>query len=158
MTPAEFWTTKSPLPEYHTVTFDHPDFDGPIRLVANQFAPVTLGGYEHAPAPMTVKPPDQTGNAQAKLSLAFPRQVVGREFKRQLRLTIGSRAPVTVVYAIFCNSLTTPARTWRLYLSDDGGVTFTGDSVQVVAKDDNPMRRGVADIYDPSVYTGLELI
>lgn len=158
MTPAEFWTTKSPLPEYHTVTFDHPDFDGPIRLVANQFAPVTLGGYEHTPAPMTVKPPDQTGNAQAKLSLAFPRQVVGREFKRQLRLTIGSRAPVTVVYSIFCNSLTTPARTWRLYLSDDGGVTFTSDSVQVVAKDDNPMRRSVADIYDPSVYTGLELI
>ena len=158
MTPAEFWTTKSPLPEYHTVTFDHPSFDGPIRLVANQFAPVTLGGYEHTPAPMTVKPPDQTGNAQAKLSLAFPRQVVGREFKRQLRLTIGSRAPVTVVYAIFCNNLTTPALTWRLYLSDDGGVTFTGDSVQVVAKDDNPMRRSVADIYDPSVYTGLELI
>lgn len=158
MTPSEFWSTKSPMPEYHSITFSHPAFESPIRLVANQFAAVTLGGYVHTPAPMTIKPPDQTGNAQAKLSMAFPRQVVGREFKRQLKLTAGSREPITVRYALYLDDLATPALTWNLYVSDAGGVSFTADSVQVVATDSNPMRRAVAQIYDPSIYTGLELI
>lgn len=158
MTPAEFWACKSPLPEFHSITFSHPAFEAPIRLVANQFAAVTLGGYVHTPAPMTIKPPDQTGNAQAKLSMAFPRQVVGREFKRQLKLTAGSREPITVRYALYLDDLATPALTWNLYVSDAGGVSFTADSVQVVATDSNPMRRAVAQIYDPSIYTGLELI
>lgn len=158
MTPQEFWSTKSPLPEYHSITFSHPSFAAPIRLVANQFAAVTLGGFAHTPAPMTIKPPDQTGNAQAKLSMAFLRQVVGREFKRQLKLTAGSRAPIAVRYALYLDDLATPALTWNLYVSDAGGVTFTGDGVQVVATDDNPMRKSAAVIYDPSIYTGLELI
>lgn len=158
MTKREFWATKSLLPEYHGITFDHPDFDAPIRLAANQFAPVTLGGHAHQPAPMTIKVPDQTGNAQAKLTMAFPRQVVGREFKKQMRLIAGSRLPVTVLYALYLDDLATPAITWRLYVSDAGGVTFSTDGVQVVATDDNPMRRAVAPIYDPAVFTGLELI
>ena len=158
MTPAEFWATKSPKPEYHTITFEHPAFDGPIRLVANQFASVTLGGNAHTPAPMTIKPPDQAGNAQARLTMTFPRQVVGREFKRQLKLTAGTRTPITVRYAVYLDDLAVPALTWRLYVSDAGGVTFTGDGVQVTATDDNPMRKSAAVIYDPSVYTGLEII
>jgi protein involved in polysaccharide export with SLBB domain len=158
MNKEEFWATKSPLPEFHSITFSHPSFAASIRLVANQFAAVTLGGYVHTPAPMTIKPPDQTGNAQAKLSMAFPRQVVGREFKRQLKLTAGSRVPITVRYAVYLDDLATPALTWNLYVSDAGGVSFTAESVQVVATDDNPMRRSAAVIYDPSVYTGLELI
>jgi hypothetical protein len=158
MNKEEFWATKSPLPEFHSITFSHPSFAAPIRLVANQFAAVTLGGFAHQPAPMTIKPPDQTGNAQAKLSMAFPRQVVGREFKKQLKLTAGSRVPITVRYAVYLDDLATPALTWDLYVSDAGGVTFTADSVQVVATDDNPMRRSAAAIYDPSIFTGLELI
>lgn len=158
MTPAEFWACKSPLPEFHSITFEHPSFEAPIRLVANQFAAVTLGGFAHQPAPMTIKPPDQTGNAQAKLSMAFPRQVVGREFKRQLKLTAGSRTPITVRYALYLDDLATPALTWNLYVSEAGGVTFTADGVQVVATDSNPMRQSVAQIYDPSIFTGLELI
>lgn len=158
MDPRTFWATKSPLPEFHSITFEHPAFAAPIRLVANQFAAVTLGGFAHTPAPMTIKPPDQTGSAQAKLSMAFPRQVVGREFKRQLKLTAGSRAPITVRYAVYLDDLATPALTWNLYVSDAGGVTFTADSVQVAATDSNPMRMSAAQIYDPSVFTGLELI
>lgn len=158
MTKEEFWACKSPLPEYHTITFEHPAFDGPIRLVANQFAAVTLGGFAHTPAPMTIKPPDQTGNGQARLTMTFPRQVVGREFKRQLKLTAGSRDPITVLYAVYLEDLTTPALTWNLYVSDAGGVAFSSDGVQVTATDDNPMRRSAAEIYDPSVFTGLEII
>lgn len=158
MTKEEFWATKSPLPEYHTITFEHPAFDAPIRLVANQFASVVLGGFAHMPAPMTIKPPDQTGNAQAKLTMTFPRQVVGREFKRQLALVGGSRVPITVRYQVYLEDLAVPALSWNLYVSDSGGVTFTADGVQVTATDDNPMRRPAAEIYDPSVFTGLEII
>lgn len=154
----EFWSTKSPQPEYHGVTFEHPAFEAPFRLVANQFTPVTLGGKVYTPAPMTRQLPEQRGDATARLTLAFPRAVVGREFKRQLRRIGGSRDPITVTYAVFLDDLTTPALTWRLYVAEAGGVTFTPEAVQVTATDDNPMRRAVAPIYEPAVFTGLELI
>jgi hypothetical protein len=160
MDKATFWATKSPLPEFHAVTFDHPAFAAPIRLVANQFAPVTLGGFEHTPAPMTIKPPDQTSDARVRLQITFPRAVVGRAFKQQLALVAesGLRAPITVVYAIFLGEVDAPKLTWELYVSDAAGVAFGAESVQVTATDDNPMRRSVGLIYDPSVFTGLELI
>lgn len=156
----EFWATKSPLPEYHTITFEHPAFDAPFRLVADKFEPVTLGGNVHTPAPMAIKPPDKRSDAQAKLTLSFPRQVVGREFKRQLRLIAqaGSRDPITVTYAVYLGETDAPKVTWQLYAADGAGVSFDADTVQVVATDDNPMRRGVGLVYDPSVFTGLELI
>jgi hypothetical protein len=156
----EFWATKSPLPEFHSVTFAHPSFDGPVRLVANQFAPVTLGGFEHQPCPMTIRPPDQSRDGQPKLNLAFVREVVGREFKRKLRLVTasGSRDPIAVTYAVYLGDTAAPAITWELFASEAGGVTFTSDSVQVTCTDDNPMRRAVAPIYTPDVFTGLAIV
>lgn len=155
-----FWATKSPLAEYHAISFEHPAFDAPVRLVANQFAAVTLGGFEHIPAPMTIKPPESKGDSQPKLTMTFPRQVVGRQFKQQLGRIVaaGSRAPIVVTYSVYLGDTTAPQITWRLYASDAGGVAFNGDGVQVTATEDNIMRRTVAPIYDPSVFTGLELI
>lgn len=152
-----FWASKSPLAEYHAITFDHPAFPGPFRLVANQFASVTLGGYAHQPVPMTIKPPDQSGDGQARLQIAFVREVVGREFKRQLRLVAasGSRAPIDVTYSVYLGNTAAPAITWALYASESGGINFTTDSVQVVCTDNNPMRQAVAPIYTPDVFTGL---
>lgn len=160
MDKAEFWASKSPLPEWHAVAFEHPAFSAPFRLVANQFAPVTLGGYVHAPAAMSVKAPDSKGDVQPKLQLTFPRQVVGREFKKQLRLVTdsGSREPIRVTYAIYLGDAGVAEIEWRLYADDDGGVVFGTDTVQVTATDSNQMRQVVAPIYDPSVFTGLELI
>lgn len=160
MDKAVFWATKSPRPEWHAVVFDHPAFDGPIRLVANQFAEVALGGLVHTPAPMTIEPPEQTADNQPKLRLAFPRQVVGREFKRQLKLikAAGSFAPVTVEYSIYLGDTVAPEMSWSLFLSDAGGVQFGSGQVQVTATDDNPMRRKVAPIYEPAVWTGLQLL
>jgi hypothetical protein len=158
MTPNEFWAAKSPLPEYHAITFDHPAFDAPIRLVANKFAAVTLDGNSYTPAPMSIKPPDQTGGTQAKLSMTFPRVVVGRQFKQQIKLVAGSREPITVLYAVYLDDLNNPALSWSLYVSDAGGVTFSPDAVQVTATDDNPLRRRAGVIYEPSVFTGLESI
>lgn len=155
-----FWTTKSPLAQYEAVTFSHPAFDGPIRLVANQFAPVTLSGWAHTPCAMSIKAPDQTGTAQARLTASFPRQVVGRDFKRQLRAIkdASSVEPISVQYALYLGNTGAPAQTWQLYIADSTGVQFDADVVQIVAQDDNPMRRAVATVYDPNVWTGLEQI
>lgn len=92
--------------------------------------------------------------------MSFPRQVVGREFKRQLRLiqASGSREPIAVTYAIYMGDTAAPEMTWSLYAAEAGGVQFSTDAVQVVATDNNPMRLSASVIYDPSVFTGLELI
>jgi hypothetical protein len=155
-----FWTTKSPLAEYHGITFNHPSFEAPIRLVANQYEEVTLGGEVFKPVSMTIKAPEQTSDSQPKMTLSFPRPVVGREFKRQLALITGSTTidPITVEYSVYLGNVDTPSVTWSLYIGDQAGVAFTPDSVQVTASDDNPMRRSVAPIYDPAEFTGLELI
>jgi hypothetical protein len=155
-----FWASKSPRPEFHCVTFAHPAFDAPIRLVANQFAAVTVAGNTYQPVPMTIKPPEQKGDAQPKLSLSFPRQVVGREFKRQLSKVsaLTTLEPITVLYAVYLDGVTEPAITWPLYVSDASGVAFNATSVTVTASDDNPMRRSVAPIYDPAIFTGLEVL
>lgn len=160
MDKATFWATKSPLPQYQAIEFSHPAFEATIRLVANEFEPVLLGGHEHTPAPMAIKEPDKTSGATAKLTLSFPRAVVGREFKRQLRRIrdAGSRAPIGVLYALYLGDTATPQVTWSLFAADEGGVVFNTDVVQVTATIDNPARRAVAPIYDPAIFTGLELI
>lgn len=157
---AEFWSTKSVLPVWHAVEFNHPEMVEPFRLVANQFAPVTLSGEVHTPVPMSIQPPEQSGSAPPKLTITFPRAVVGREFKRQLRLIAasGSREPITVTHSIYFGDVSAPEVTWTLYVGEQNGVSFGREAVQVAASDDNPMRRGVAIIYDPSVFTGLALV
>lgn len=160
MDKATFWATKNPGPQYETVTFEHPAFDAPFRLVANEFAPITLGGQVYQPAPMTIQPPEQKSDTQPKLTLSFPRQVVGRAFKQQLAkiAAAGSREPIIVTYALFLGNSAAPALTWQLYASDAGGVAFNADTVQVNATDDNPMRLSCAPVYDPAIYTGLALL
>lgn len=157
---AVYWATKSPLPEFWAITFEHPAFDGPFFLVANVFEPVTLGGNVHRPVAMTIKPPDNKGDAQPRLTVGFPRQVVGREFKQQLALIVGasSRTPITVTFAQYLGVTDVPQATWVLYASDAGGVSFTADQVQVTATLDNPLRRTAAVIYDPAVWTGLQQV
>lgn len=155
-----YWATKSKRPMFEAITFDHPSFDAPIRLVANQFAPVTLGGQVHTPAAMAVKVPDQKGDAQPKLTLGFPRQVVGNEFKRQLAKIKAdrSRAPIRVRYAAYLGDVDAPQITWDLYAAEAGGISFSNTAVQVTATDSNPMRQAVAPTYDPNVFTGLIFI
>jgi hypothetical protein len=154
----EFWATKSPSAQFETITFEHPEFAAPIRLVANEFSDVILGGNTHTPAGMHIKRPDQRADMQPKLTITFPRQYVGRQFKAQLKLiaAAGSSAPIEITYALWLGETDAPKITWNLYAADQGGVNFSADAVQVVATLDNPMRRAVAPIYDPAVFTGLE--
>lgn len=153
-----FWTTKSPLAEYHAISFEHPAFDAPFRLVANQFAPVTLAGHVHTPAPMSIRPPDSKGDSLQRMTVAFPRQVVGREFKRQLAkiAAAGSRAPIVVTYSLFLGVTDAPQQVVRLYAAEAGGIAFNGESVQVTATDSNLMRLAAGVIYEPGTFTGLE--
>ena len=153
----EFWATKSPLPEYHAVTFTHPEFDAPIRLVANVFEPVTLSSNVHTPAAMQIKPPETSTDANPKLTLSFPRQVVGRQFKQQLALIVaaGSRDPIEVLYEVYTGDVSAPTVTWELYAAEAGGVAFNGDTDQVTASRDNPMTRAIAPVYLPETCTGL---
>ena len=155
-----FWSSKSPLAEYEAITLDHPAFTAPFRLVANQYAEVTLDGNVFTPVAMKITPPDQRSDAQPKLVMNFPRQVVGRTFKQQMKLVkeSGSRAPITVTYAVYLGVTTAPQVTWNLYAANQGGIQFTPDTVQVQATIDNPMRRQVGTIYDPTIWTGLEIL
>lgn len=155
-----FWASKSPLPQYHAITFDHPALAAPFRLVANQRAEVTLDGQVFTPAAMNITPPDQRSDAQPKLTMVFPRQYVGRQFKQQLKLIrgSGSRAPITATYALYLGVTSSPQVTWTLYASEQNGIQFSQDGVQVTATDDNPMKRQVGVIYDPATFTGLEIM
>ncbi len=161
MDKATFWATKSPQAEYEAVTYSHPAFTEPFRLVANQFAPVTLDGYVYTPVPMSNKPPTQSaGGTTTKLTNTFPRQVVGRQFKQALAQIVeaGDRTPITVTYSLYLGVTSSPQVTWTLYASDAGGVAFSRDAVQVTATLDNPMRRAVAPVYLPEVFTGLQQV
>ncbi len=157
MDKAEFWSKKPVLPEYESIVFDHPEFAAPFRLVANQFDTVTLSGNVHTPAAMQIKRPETDLDGQPKLVLAFPRQVVGRQFKAQLRLlqAAASTDPIEVTYSIYTGDTSAPTVTWNLFIADAGGIVFNGEAVQVTAGLDNPMRRRVALIYTPQVFTGL---
>lgn len=160
MDKAEFWATKNPAPVYETVVFGHPSFSSPVRLVRNKFAAVTLGGNVYTPAPMQFRWPEQKGDAQPRMTISLPRAVVGRTVKQRLRQlqASGSRAPITVTAAMWLGETTAPKATWSLYVSDASGIAFSNEAVQIVATLDNPMRRQVGPIYDPAVFTGLELL
>jgi hypothetical protein len=152
-----FWSSKSPLAEYHAVVFSHPAMNT-FRLVANQFEAVMLGGEYHIPAPMQIKPPDQGGDANARMTLSFPRAVVGSEFRKQLKLVqaYATIEPISVTYSVYLGEVASPEIVWPLYVSDQSGIQFTQNAVQVTATDTNPMRRRAAEIYTPDVFTGLE--
>ena len=84
-TEREFWARKPVEPRFQTATFTHPEFDAPVRLVANEWQPVLLGGQVFTPVAMDIRPPQSAPAQQPKLTLSFARQQVGREFKAQLR-------------------------------------------------------------------------
>lgn len=159
-TEREYWARKPVEPRLQTVTFTHSSFDGPVRLVANEWQPVLLGGNTFTPVAMDIRPPQSGPGQQPKLTLSFARQQVGREFKAQLRKIRedASREPVQVDFAAWLVDTDAPKRTWRLYADDRGGVSFDAQAVQVSATVDRLRRVSRAPVYDPNVFTGLALL
>lgn len=153
----EFWSTKNPGARWQTITFAHAAFAAPIRLVANVFQNVTLGGHVYRAVQMEITTPSKKGDTSVRLRISFARPVVGREFKQQLALVkaSGSRAPITCEYGYWLTETDAPKVVWPAYVADEGGVNFSADLVQVNATIDNPMLRHTAPIYLPEVFTGL---
>ena len=159
-TERQFWARKPVEAKFETVAFTHPAFDAPVRLVANEWSPVTLGGHVYTPVAMDIRPPQNAPGQQPKLTLSFARQQVGREFKAQLRKVraAASREPVRVEYACWLADTDAPKRTWSLFVDDRGGVGFDAQAVQVSATVDRLRRVSRAPIYDPGVFTGLAVL
>lgn len=157
MSKETFWTQKPTTPEYWTITFYHAEF-GYIRLVANQYADVTLGGNVYTACGMQIQPPDQSRDPDPVLTVSFSRIAVGRQFKQALsQITIGGRLmPISVNFSRWAEGLT--VESFDLYVADDSGVSFNNDGVQVKAVDDNSLRYDVSRIYNIEEYTGLAQI
>lgn len=155
-----YWTTKPRnVIRYETVTFQHPDID-PVRLVANQYEAAQLGGQSYTPVAMRVKLPQQDKDPIASVTVSFPRAVVGEAFKQALKSIqpFNRIVPITMLVEVWLSSDTAnPQQSWALFVGEDG-IVLTGDAVQITGTDDNPMILGVSTIYDPAVFTGLELL
>ncbi len=109
---------------------------------------------------MDIRPPKPGPNEVPKLIISFARQQVGREFKAQLRRIreAASREPIAVTYAVWLQDTDAPKRSLTLYASDQGGVSFDPSTVQVNATLDQLSRVSRAPIYEPAVFSGLELV
>lgn len=156
----QYWTVKpNNIVRYETVSFSHPDIDD-VLLVANQYDAALLGGNTYTPVRMDVQLPEQDKDPIASVRVSFPRAVVGEAFKQSLKQInpFNSIVPIGMTVSVWLSSdITTPEQSWNLFVGEDG-ITMTGDTVQVTGTDDNPMVYDVSTIYDPAVFTGLELL
>lgn len=160
VTQAEFYASKRKEAEYHCITLSHPDFDAPYRLLADQYANVTLNGNEYKAAAMTIGLTDSDAENPA-VSIGFPRLVVGREFAEQKKkITLSGRMePIEVKYEKFIPTVqSVPVRKRTLYAVDSGGIVTSPESITIKAGRVNKMTMDVSSIYDVSVWTGLETI
>lgn len=137
----EFFTQKNPAEEYDTITFNHPEFKEPVRLVLNQFKPLTFGGNEFIPVAAKINLPDQGSELTPKLSLQFSRINIGDEFKKVINsiTPFGWQYPISMLYEQY-NELSIDKSTQRysLYVSEEG-IKFNRTTVEISATDDNPM-------------------
>lgn len=156
----EYWATKpNNVIRYETVAFSHPDIDD-VLLVANQYDAALLGGNTYTPVRMDVKLPEQDKDPIASVQVSFPRAIVGESFKQALKTInpFNRIVPITMTVSVWLSSDTaSPQQSWSLFVGEDG-ITMTGETVQVTGTDDNPMVYDISTIYDPAVFTGLELL
>lgn len=137
----EFFNQKNPAEEYDTITFNHPEFKNPLRIVLNQFQAFTFNGHEYIPVSAKLNLPDQGSDLTPKLTLQFSRIHVGDAFKKIINdiTPFGWQEPISMIYEQYNElSMNKPINRYLLYVSEDG-IRFNRDSVQVTASDDNPM-------------------
>ena len=155
----KFWTRKDPELEWSTISFNHHSWSSPIRLVLNTFNSEIFGGETYIPCAANLTRPDQGADPVADASVSFSRALVGDEFKKALGQITGGGwlSPITCVISTWWDSdRVTPSRSWDLFVAEDG-ITMNRESVTVSLSDSNPMVRSVAVLYDPAVFTGLQL-
>lgn len=137
----EFFTQKNPAEEFDTITFHHPEFKEPVRLVLNQFKPLTFAGNEFIPVAAKINLPDQGSELTPKLSLQFSRIHIGDEFKKIINsiTPFGWQYPISMLYEQYNElSMNQPTQRYSLYVSEEG-IKFNRTTVEISATDDNPM-------------------
>lgn len=159
----EFFTQKNPSAVYDTITFNHTEFQKPVRLVLNQFKPLTFANYEFIPVAAKVTLPNQGSDLTPKLTIQFSRIHVGDEFKKVINSIthLGWQSPISMIYEQYSElSTNEPIQRYSLYVTEDG-IRFNRNGVEVTASDDNPMilskPNGESNpIYTLEEYRGLE--
>ena len=81
---ATIWTTKAPVMEFDTIEFRHSSIET-IRIVANQYDPITLLGNEYQPCYVDVQYPKIDGESQPEASFSMARPIVGDIVQRTIR-------------------------------------------------------------------------
>lgn len=155
---ATIWTTKAPVLEFDTIEFSHSSIET-IRILANQYQPMTILGHEYKPCYVEVQYPKIDGESQPEASFAMSRPVVGDLVQRTIRSIppfMRIKEPVKVVMSHWSDSdLTEPMFSYELDLSNEG-VSMSVDSVSFKVEKINTMTRGVAKIYGIEEWSGLE--
>ena len=157
---ATIWTTKAPVLEFDTIEFSHSSIET-IRIVANQYDPITLLGNEYQPCYVEVQYPKIDGESQPEASFSMARPVVGDIVQRTIRSIppfMRIKESVRVVMSHWSDSdLTTPMFSYELDLSNEG-VSMSVDSVTFKVEKLNNMTRSVARIYTIEGWSGLEAV
>ena len=156
----EYWTQKNPSNEYDTITFIHPAFDEPIRLVANEFNDQEFNGLIYRACAMEIKKPEQGKDPISSIDIKFPRPYVGDEFDRAISKLdpFDWLTSITMQLMMFTEmDRVNPTQNWTVFVSENGISTNKG-TVQVKASDDNPMILNSSQTYETDRYPSLEFL
>lgn len=157
---ATIWTTKAPVLEFDTIEFSHSSIET-IRIVANQYDPITLLGNEYQSCYVEVQYPKIDGESQPEASFSMARPVVGDIVQRTIRSIppfMRIKEPVVVIMSHWSDAdLTKPMFSYELDLSNEG-VSMSVDSVTFKVEKLNNMTRSVARIYTIEGWSGLEAV
>lgn len=153
-----FWSQKNPAAEFDTITFNHPAFSEPVRLVANVYSDMTFNGNEYRACSMEINKPEQGKDPVSSIGVKFARPQVGDEFKKIIR-AMGPfdwlASPITLTLQQFTeDDMNSPIQDWTLYVTEDG-IRISRDTLEVQASDDNPMILNMSQVYDLDRYPGL---
>lgn len=155
---ATIWTTKAPVLEFDTIEFSHSSIET-IRIVANQYDPITLLGNEYQSCYVEVQYPKIDGESQPEASFSMARPVVGDIVQRTIRSIppfMRIKEPVVVIMSHWSDAdLSRPMFSYELNLSNEG-INMSVDSVTAKVEKINTMTRGVAKIYRIDEWSGLE--
>lgn len=155
-----YWSQKNPSAEYDTITFTHPAFDEPIRLVANVYSDQTFNGQVYRACSMELKKPEQGKDPISSIDIKFSRPVIGDEFKTTISKLdpFDWFTPISMTLMQFTEiDRINPQQGWTLFVSEDG-IRINKDTIQIKASDDNPMILNSSQLYDTDRYPSLEYI
>lgn len=155
-----FWSQKNPAAEFDTITFNHPAFSEPVRLVANVFTDMVFASKTYRACSMELSKPEQGKDPVSSIGAKFARPQVGDEFKSIIRQLdpFDWLTPITLQLMAFSeNDLNNPLQNWTLFITEDG-VRLSRDTIQVQASDDNPMVMNTSQRYDLDNYPGLAYV